>query len=436
MSSYKQILDLANELYDKAREKAEVRDLSGAVECLQESLKLNRQNISSRNLLGLIYWEMGEAGEALAQWVLSQNIQPNDNPANEYLEDIRRHPGKLEQMSRALHKYNLSLEYAREGSLDLALIQARRVVQMSPHLVKARKLLALLYMQQDDLGKALKMFRKVLAIDRSDTMALRFLQQIRRDRIAVMPESARRTGRQKVQVEEFADAPDEVIIPKTRGGVSGVLAAVMLVLGIAAGLLCYHLLLYPTRLARINQGNNERVALEVQKQEDQSGELRRRDKEIANLNARISELEAGLDNYTSSDGVLHWYETLISAYRSCLADEYGNAADTLALLPEEALEEPGIRTGYDELKTLFANRAKELYTEAVNLFNGWDYSHAVRSLTEALKLDPEYPDAIYLIGACYYELGDPEAGKPYFEKIIKDYPDAGYTEVIQAYMAR
>ena len=41
MSSYKQIIDLSNELYDRAREKAEVRDLSGAIECLTESLKLN-----------------------------------------------------------------------------------------------------------------------------------------------------------------------------------------------------------------------------------------------------------------------------------------------------------------------------------------------------------------------------------------------------------
>ncbi len=52
-----------------------VRDLSGAVESLNRSIKYDKRNIDARNLLGLVYFELGETVMALRQWVVSQNIQ-------------------------------------------------------------------------------------------------------------------------------------------------------------------------------------------------------------------------------------------------------------------------------------------------------------------------------------------------------------------------
>ena len=51
-----------------------MRDLSGAIETLKVSLMINKYNINARNLLGLIYCEMGEVVEALSQWVMSKNL--------------------------------------------------------------------------------------------------------------------------------------------------------------------------------------------------------------------------------------------------------------------------------------------------------------------------------------------------------------------------
>ena len=53
----------SNEYYNDALAKASVRDLSGAIESLKTSLKFNKLNIDARNLLGLIYFEMGEVVE-------------------------------------------------------------------------------------------------------------------------------------------------------------------------------------------------------------------------------------------------------------------------------------------------------------------------------------------------------------------------------------
>ena len=70
---YKKIVMASNEYYNDALAKASVRDLSGAIESLKTSLKFNKLNIDARNLLGLIYFEMGEVVEALTEWVISKS---------------------------------------------------------------------------------------------------------------------------------------------------------------------------------------------------------------------------------------------------------------------------------------------------------------------------------------------------------------------------
>ena len=43
--------------------KAQIRDLTGACELLRRSVRLDKKNTNARNLLGLVYFEMGEANQ-------------------------------------------------------------------------------------------------------------------------------------------------------------------------------------------------------------------------------------------------------------------------------------------------------------------------------------------------------------------------------------
>ena len=58
MNSYNKIIRLSNTLYNDGLEKANVRDLSGAIKSLRTSLRYYKANISARNLLGLVYYEI------------------------------------------------------------------------------------------------------------------------------------------------------------------------------------------------------------------------------------------------------------------------------------------------------------------------------------------------------------------------------------------
>ena len=67
---------IAGTFYNMGLEKAKIRDLTGACRCLKRSLAFDKYNADARNLLGLIYYEIGETAEALVQWVISTASSP------------------------------------------------------------------------------------------------------------------------------------------------------------------------------------------------------------------------------------------------------------------------------------------------------------------------------------------------------------------------
>ena len=67
VSVYKIVVKSSNSYYNLGLAKAQVRDLTGAVSALKTSLKINKSNIKARNLLGLVYFEIGETAFAVHQ---------------------------------------------------------------------------------------------------------------------------------------------------------------------------------------------------------------------------------------------------------------------------------------------------------------------------------------------------------------------------------
>lgn len=175
---YRRMLQLSNAYYNEGLAKAKVRDLTGAVMSLRQSLKFNKKNTDARNLLGLVYFEMGEVVDALSQWIISRSFQPEKNLADDYIESIQSNPAKLEMINTTIRKYNQSLVYCEQQSYDLAIIQLKKILSTNMNLLKGHLLLALLYMHADNYGRARNELRRVLAIDRTNTRALRYMKEV------------------------------------------------------------------------------------------------------------------------------------------------------------------------------------------------------------------------------------------------------------------
>lgn len=174
----KKAYNTSNYHYNIAYDKAVARDLSGAIISLKNSLRYNKKNIRSRNLLGLIYYEMGEVVTALSHWVMSVNFQPSNNLASVYLDHLRDNAAEMENADSNAKKFNMALDYAKRDDHDLAILQLKNVIVSNPHFVKGYLLLALLYIQNRNYEKARTTLRRVLKIDKANTLAIHYLHEM------------------------------------------------------------------------------------------------------------------------------------------------------------------------------------------------------------------------------------------------------------------
>lgn len=90
MDEMQKIQYAANSYYNRGLEMAKERNLSGAARFLKRALQFNKYHTDARNLLGLIFYEMGETSDALIQWVISINLQPDNNRADHYLDEVQK----------------------------------------------------------------------------------------------------------------------------------------------------------------------------------------------------------------------------------------------------------------------------------------------------------------------------------------------------------
>ena len=135
---YKKIVGMSNFFYNSGLEKAKIRDLSGAIVALKESLKFDKKNINARNLLGLVYFEIGEVTEALTQWIISSNIRGKKNMATEYIDRLGANQSKLNAAADIIKKYNAALASCKQpDGDDLGSIQLKALLGKAPNFLRA-----------------------------------------------------------------------------------------------------------------------------------------------------------------------------------------------------------------------------------------------------------------------------------------------------------
>ena len=165
-------------LYNKSIQQIKVKDLSGAIDSLLKSIKFNKMNTHSRNLLGVVYFEIGMIGEALKHWVISANYQKENNLAHEYITRLQNNTSTLEQLNSAIKMYNQAVVYLEQDSDDLAIIQLKKATENNPKFLKVQNLLAVVYLAQGENKKALSVLEKILSIDATNELAQGYLKMI------------------------------------------------------------------------------------------------------------------------------------------------------------------------------------------------------------------------------------------------------------------
>lgn len=60
----------------------------------------------------------------------------DNNAADKYMAAIHTDKGKIDELNHTIKKFNIALEYAKDGTDDMAIIQLKKVLNQNPNLIK------------------------------------------------------------------------------------------------------------------------------------------------------------------------------------------------------------------------------------------------------------------------------------------------------------
>lgn len=411
----KKAYNTSNYYYNLGLDRASVRDLTGAMDALSLALKYNKQNINARNLLGLIYYEMGEIVTGLTQWVISSNYLPGEeNIASYYIKEVQSDPVKLEEANQLAKQFNQALMHAKQGTKDLAFIQLKRILSGYPHFVKGYLLLALLYMDIGNPDKAKKAIKRVLRIDKNNTLAVKYLAEMGvspRDVIGMKESSVRidvdsaysDEDQYKSDLQSFVEKGlEEIDNPDLSVGSykeinHNKFNLVYVTVGMIVGILVFWVLLLPTKLSSANQENREL-------QLSYSEEVSKKNVTISDLETQVSDLEKQLEEKEKEE-------------------------------TEEKEKEEDSKEAFQVIKDNIPNTAYEtLCSEASKAISENEYEKAINMCNVALQIQ-EGEAAYYYLGKAYIGYQDEKNAKAAFVSLKENYPESSYIDEISDYLS-
>ncbi|WP_181976021.1 tetratricopeptide repeat protein [Blautia obeum] len=306
---------LSKIFYNQGLEKASIRDLSGAIACLKQSLMYDKRNIRARNLLGLVYFETGEVVSALSEWVISKNLQPTRNLASEYINKLQANPNKLAAINETIKKYNHALMLCREGHEDMAAIQLRKILTQNSKLIKGYHLLALIQMKNGEWNKVRRILKKAARIDKTNTTTLRFLREVDEQTGVTTRLEKKKKGLFRSGTKENPDTDilgsERVAQPTVYREHSKVSVFFILMAGIAAGAVAFWLLAVPAIRQGIYQEANQQIVQYSESLASQGAELTKAQGEAKESGDTV---ESVTQELTTEQAKSESYQALLQAY--------------------------------------------------------------------------------------------------------------------------
>ena len=438
VGKYKKILYMSNRYYNRGLEKAQIRDLTGAVEDLRQSLKLYKRNTPARNLLGLVYFEMGETVNAMAEWVLSEHYQKDKNIASDYIETLKTNAVLLDNINSSIKKYNQALNLCKQDSLDVAKISLKRVVSNNPRLINAHLLLAWILMKEEDYSAAKKELILVRRIDRGNITASVFLRNVEEN----LNTDSKRKKKKNENAVTIQSGNDIIIQPNTRKENTFLSLLLNIVIGLVIGLLVGWFVLGPIRVNIQKTDENKELANAYEEINLKNTTIDTLTQRNDSLTTQYEAVKDKLNAYEGTNGAFEGYKYLLMAVK-----EYskGEAADKTLIAQyldkvdengSDKIQEEEFLEVYNILKTSIGESVADTYYEnGYNAFRQEDYVTALENFKKAVEYNPENVDALYYLACTYMANKDYDNAKYYFNTVINISPDSELGNKASNYIA-
>ena len=433
---YKKILSTSNRLYNEGLEKAGVRDLAGAVEVLRQSLKYYKNNVKARNLLGLCYFELGEVIAALSEWVISKNIRPNRNIADDYIKMVQENQTRLESINLTLKKFNQALAYCHQDSQDLAIIQLKKVLSYNPKYVKAHQLLALIYIFDEEWQLAKTELLKCSEIDANNTITLRYLQVVNQ---MMLPEDIAKgnitnnKSKDNPDVVRYQSGNETIIQPGRRRDFRLISTIFNFAIGIAIGIAITISLILPSRLNQAQSEAANQVRVISEEMDQKTATIAELELAISRLGEENERLSAELTEYRDSPVLAEAGDHLLLAAAAVIlgpdAEDEGayieNIVSLLDIISPEEIENgsPAFMELYDNiLASVGAEMSALCYEIGYDYYSAEDYASAIPHLMKAFQYNNANDDALWYLANAYDRNGEMDKARETYAQVIEFFP--------------
>lgn len=429
VSTYKKIMFASESYYNEGLAKAGVRDLSGAIRSLRQSLKLNKNNIEARNLLGLVFYEMGEVVSALSEWVISKNLRSEKNIADDYINMIQSSPNQLDSINQTIKKYNQALMYCRQGSIDLAIIQLKKVLSLNGRYVSAHQLLALSYIYMEDWDKAKRELVRCQKIDTNNTTTLRYLKEV--DANLLVEDTSKTQPKKKMIPEDaikYKSGNETIIQPLNTKESKGVSTLLNIGIGLLIGLAGAFFLILPARIQSANSEVQQELRTVSDQMDVKTATIEELEQKVNELTENNTKLNTSLDMYMGTDGTMQVVDYLIQAVNAYLinpedVDKVTAALDKIGDVTKLEGKTEAFQNLYAKLlEEIGPTAAKKYYDAGVDQYKKEMYTEALVNLSKAFEYDATNGEALLYMGNCYRSLENREKAIETYQKVVELFP--------------
>ncbi len=437
VSVQKQAIVLSGLYYNQGLEKAQVRDLSGAIDQLKRSLKFNKLNVPARNLLGLVYFETGEVVSALSEWVISKNIQPENNIAADYIRNLQQDANRLDIINQTIKKYNIALENCLEGNEDVSLIQLKKILAQNPKLIKGYHLLALLYIHKREYEKARRLLKKAIRIDKTNTTTLRFLREVdEQTGTATSLEShfslwGGKRAREEAPAEEPERAPSTSALYHAGSGGRG-FPFLNVLMGAVIGAAAIWFMFIPAYTRSINRAANEKITKYSSDMAVYSAQIQTMNDQIR---ASQDTVNTAKDKIDAANAKSVSYDNLIKAQNAYNNGSFEASATAIADIDSSKLSVEA-KAVYDSLSLQLQNFLLAAYKKiGLEAFGAADYAKAIEKLSAARAIDATDYDILNYLAHSYRLTEDTKHADEVFLQIVATFPDTQKAENAMQYLS-
>ncbi len=413
---------ISDYLYNKALNMAKSGNLSGAAESLSRSVLLNKGNIQARNLLGLVQYERGFLGDALKHWIISSSLQKADNIAKTYLNYVQERTRDHERLNDAIKMYNKAFDYICQKNDDMAIIQLKKALDLSPKLVPAMNLLTLCYIMQGNTQKAAAVAAQALNADSGNLVSLEYckLLSVQSFQAAAQPKEPRRQVLEKPRYEKRRSGRNGYFVNEIASFVIG---------GLCALLILYFLVIPDMTQKNTAEIQNLKESLEkVYTEKNENSNQFEQEKQ--ELTEKIDILTAQNESLNNQVNLYAKVQVVASASRLLTSGNAIGAADLLFSADLKDIPQDVMEQAAEMRVTSFKEAIDALYKDGIAKFNEKEFAQAKTSLEKAQKFaqasepaeKPVLDGIYYYLGLCARDTEDTQAAKNYFSKVITEYP--------------